>query len=422
MTDTHPADAAPPTRAARARRRGLDGRDGGVAAVRDRDRRSPVPETLTPNDDGRDRARGGRPASVPRPGRRDRRRRAVAGRSRDAGRADRRSSSTELGLAESGLDRWSVDPLDGPQVDVPQRRLLPAARDRGRRRGAARALAGDGPVDRPPRRGAAAVDGDRVPWRRARWSTASSTSSTTSSRSRTRRGRWPRPPAPTTPAGRGRRARPVRRRHRRGDPRRHPAGVRAAPGVPRRRARVPSRGRTTGPGCRTSPAATAAYRHLVRAHTTLDLDPEAIHATGLDEIARIDAEFEELGGRDARDRAIGGDPRPPPRRPGAPLRDAATRSWRRPRRPLAARDRRRSRRWFGRLPRRRLRGRRHGRPRGEALDDRLLPPARRATAAGPAATTSTRRCPRRGRATRPRRSPSTRPSPAITSRSRSPRS
>ena len=44
------------------------------------------------------------------------------------------------------------------------------------------------------------------------------------------------------------------------------------------------------------------------------------------------------------------------------------------------------------------------------------------TAAGRAATTSTRRCPRRGRATRPRRSPSTRPCPATTSRSRSPRS
>jgi uncharacterized protein (DUF885 family) len=41
----------------------------------------------------------------------------------------------------------------------------------------------------------------------------------------------------------------------------------------------------------------AAYRTLIRLHTTLDLQPEAIHATGLAEIARIDAEFVQLGRR-----------------------------------------------------------------------------------------------------------------------------
>ena len=40
-----------------------------------------------------------------------------------------------------------------------------------------------------------------------------------------------------------------------------------------------------------------AYRDEIRVHTTLDLAPEDIHATGLSEIARIDAEFVELGGR-----------------------------------------------------------------------------------------------------------------------------
>jgi uncharacterized protein (DUF885 family) len=40
-----------------------------------------------------------------------------------------------------------------------------------------------------------------------------------------------------------------------------------------------------------------AYRDEIRVHTTLDLAPEDIHATGLAEIARIDAEFVELGGR-----------------------------------------------------------------------------------------------------------------------------
>jgi uncharacterized protein (DUF885 family) len=40
-----------------------------------------------------------------------------------------------------------------------------------------------------------------------------------------------------------------------------------------------------------------AYRDEIRVHTTLDLAPEDIHATGLAEIARIDAEFVELGAR-----------------------------------------------------------------------------------------------------------------------------
>src|SRR5262245_19837443 len=45
------------------------------------------------------------------------------------------------------------------------------------------------------------------------------------------------------------------------------------------------------------PGGSAAYARLVAAHTTLDLDPQAIHAIGLEEVARIDAAFEVLGGR-----------------------------------------------------------------------------------------------------------------------------
>ena len=45
------------------------------------------------------------------------------------------------------------------------------------------------------------------------------------------------------------------------------------------------------------PGGAEAYRDWIRVHTTLDLDPAAIHATGLAEIERIDAEFVELGGR-----------------------------------------------------------------------------------------------------------------------------
>jgi uncharacterized protein (DUF885 family) len=40
-----------------------------------------------------------------------------------------------------------------------------------------------------------------------------------------------------------------------------------------------------------------AYTRLIRVHTSLDLSPDEIHRIGLDEVARIDAELAELGGR-----------------------------------------------------------------------------------------------------------------------------
>jgi len=51
------------------------------------------------------------------------------------------------------------------------------------------------------------------------------------------------------------------------------------------------------PGVMHVPGGAEVYRTAIRVHTTLDLDPEEIHATGLAEIERIDAEFVELGGR-----------------------------------------------------------------------------------------------------------------------------
>ena len=51
------------------------------------------------------------------------------------------------------------------------------------------------------------------------------------------------------------------------------------------------------PGLMHVPGGLQAYRDLIRVHTTLDLEPEEIHATGLAEIERIDREFVELGGR-----------------------------------------------------------------------------------------------------------------------------
>jgi uncharacterized protein (DUF885 family) len=51
------------------------------------------------------------------------------------------------------------------------------------------------------------------------------------------------------------------------------------------------------PGLSHVPGGAAAYRAMIRVHTTLDLEPQSIHETGLREIARIDAEFVELGRR-----------------------------------------------------------------------------------------------------------------------------
>ncbi|MBI2780851.1 MAG: DUF885 domain-containing protein [Chloroflexi bacterium] len=51
------------------------------------------------------------------------------------------------------------------------------------------------------------------------------------------------------------------------------------------------------PGLGHLPGGAEAYRDCIRVHTTLDLTPEEIHATGIAEIERIDREFVELGGR-----------------------------------------------------------------------------------------------------------------------------
>jgi len=49
------------------------------------------------------------------------------------------------------------------------------------------------------------------------------------------------------------------------------------------------------PGLSHVPGGEEAYRLLTRAHTSLDIAPDEVHAIGLEEIRRIDAEFEELG-------------------------------------------------------------------------------------------------------------------------------
>jgi uncharacterized protein (DUF885 family) len=59
------------------------------------------------------------------------------------------------------------------------------------------------------------------------------------------------------------------------------------------------------PGLCHVPGGDAAYARLIRAHTSLDLAADDIHEIGLSEVARIDAEFEDVGGRvlGARDRS-----------------------------------------------------------------------------------------------------------------------
>jgi uncharacterized protein (DUF885 family) len=60
---------------------------------------------------------------------------------------------------------------------------------------------------------------------------------------------------------------------------------------------LPAARPSTRPGLQHIPGGAEAYRAHIRHHTSLDLDPAAVHETGLREIARIDAAFVELGGR-----------------------------------------------------------------------------------------------------------------------------
>jgi uncharacterized protein (DUF885 family) len=60
---------------------------------------------------------------------------------------------------------------------------------------------------------------------------------------------------------------------------------------------LPSARPNERPGLAEVPSGADAYRRLARAHTSLDLTPEEIHAIGLAEVERIDLELEALAGR-----------------------------------------------------------------------------------------------------------------------------
>ena len=197
------------------------------------------------------------------------------------------------------------------------------------------------------------------------------------------------------------------------------AGAGALPAVIATRS-CRSPGPTIGRASSTCRAAARRTSRLIELHTSLPLTADEVHAIGLEEVERIDADLAVLGERVLGTSDLADDPAPAPRRPGDALRD--------PRRGprdgggVLARARRRRPGLVRHPAEGRLRRHDDGRARGEALDHRLLPPACDRRLAARPVRTSTPRSPRPGRATRPRRSRSTRRSPATTSRSRSARS
>ena len=201
----------------------------------------------------------------------------------------------ELGVVESGVARWAVDPLDGPQVtflNIPSFQPLATAEDgeallaRWREMGpwidrhvaGLRAAARDGLV--APR---ALVDSvvaeldDLLARPDDAWPLARPSAADRPGWSGTERDRF----AAAIGAAIRDDIRPAFERQRA-----YLADELASIARPDDRA-----------GLGHVPGGEAAYAHLVAAHTTVDLDPSAIHAIGLEEVDRIDAEFAELGGR-----------------------------------------------------------------------------------------------------------------------------
>ena len=166
-------------------------------------------------------------------------------------------------------------------------------------------------------------------------------------------------------------------------PRCRPAGAGAIPGRHPRRDPADRPAPTSQPGLMPRPGWRETYERPDRRHTSLVSTADEIHAIGLAEVARIDAETARA--RRARPRDLGPrrDPAPAARRSGAALRDAR-RGRGDGRRVARPRERGRPGLVRASCPRRRAWSCTMRRARGEALDDRLLPPARdRRLAAGP---------------------------------------
>ena len=132
-----------------------------------------------------------------------------------------------------------------------------------------------------------------------------------------------------------------------------------------------------------------AYRRLIRVHTSLDLDAEALHQVGLDEIARIDTQITELAGRTIGTASLADALAAAPVGPGAVLRRRARRSSTR-RRPAWPAPTRRSPTGSAGCPRPRATSCAWARTRRSTRRSRTTA-SRRSTARGPASTSSTRR-------------------------------
>ena len=203
---------------------------------------------------------------------------------------------SDLAHLRTGVDDWTVDPLEGPQVEFlnlesyqPVRSFADGAAMVARWRAM-------GPyVDATIANLRRALGGGRVAVRTP--SSSRSPSSTTASPSPTRSGRCSVRRAPTTRTG----PTPSAPSSARSSPRRCATavrpGARALPGRPRGEILPGGAARTTARGSCTSPGGADVYRELIRVHTSLDLAAEELHATGLAEVARIDAEMVALGER-----------------------------------------------------------------------------------------------------------------------------
>ena len=201
----------------------------------------------------------------------------------------------ELGVAESRIASWAVDPLDGPQVqllNVEQYQPLDTPADGAAAVERWRAM---GPwIDRH-------VEGIRMGLANGRVAPLALVERVVEELDDL----LARPVAAWPLAAPGRAEHPAWP----ADPRRsfadgidHAIRDSIQPAFVRQRAflvdEVKGRARSNEePGLCHVPDGAAAYAGLVRAHTSLDLDPDAVHAIGLAEVERIDDEFEELGAR-----------------------------------------------------------------------------------------------------------------------------
>jgi uncharacterized protein (DUF885 family) len=201
----------------------------------------------------------------------------------------------ELDLNIAGLDRWTVDPLEGPQVlflNLASFQPLDSPADGGRLLDRWRAMAGfiDGSI---ANLGAALEDGLVAPEAPIRAVldelddvlASSLTDSPLMAPASAARATW----TPAERAGFDAELESV-------------VGEQVRPAFGRLRQTLvetilPRARSNEQPGIGQVAGGTEAYRRLIRAHTSLDLGPEAIHAIGLAEVERIDAEIAELSAR-----------------------------------------------------------------------------------------------------------------------------